>query len=181
MTNAPAPSETAAKLLLVTGGDLDVIRGLLAAVGATVDVLGDVPAPVQPAPDDTGRRLPDSPRSAGRLMVGPLVVDPAAHECWLGGRKVPCTATEFALLVCLAERPGQVFTRRQLLERLRASAEYVTERTVDTHVNNLRRKLGDDAASPELIETVYAVGYKLRPVPRRLEAVSSPNTSADSA
>lgn len=145
------------RLLLVRGGELPLIRALLAGVGASVEVLLDSAPAAVPVP--------------GLRYVGPLVVDPGSHEAWLAGHRVPCTATEFALLVVLAERPGQVFTRRQLLARLRDAADYITERTVDTHVNNLRRKLGEDG--PELIETVYGIGYKMRPLTRRLEAVSS--------
>jgi DNA-binding response OmpR family regulator len=157
-----------ARVLLVRGGDLRVIRALLAGAGASVDVLVDG----SPASDPGGDQ---------RLLVGPLIVDPGAHEAWLAGRRLRCTATEFALLVILAERPGQVFTRRQLLARVRESAEYVTERTVDTHVNNLRRKLGVDPSTPGLIETVYGVGYKMRPLARRLEAVSTAESAGGSA
>jgi DNA-binding response OmpR family regulator len=146
-----------ARLLLVRGGELPVIRALLTGAGASVEVLLD--------------DAPEAPVPGGLLHVGPLLVDPGAHEAWLAGRRMRCTATEFALLVVLAERPGQVFRRRQLLARLRDSADFITERTVDTHVNNLRRKLGEDG--PELIETVYGIGYKMRALTRRLEAVSS--------
>ena len=167
----PSPTVPPARVLLVRGGDLAAIRRLLATIGATVEVLVDEPPAVT---------QPVTQPVAQPMHVGPLVVDPVAHECWLAGRRVRCTATEFALLACLAERAGQVFTRRQLLECLRQSAEFVTERTVDTHVNNLRRKLGEAAAAPQLIETVYGVGYKLRALPRRLESVSAAS-SADSA
>jgi DNA-binding response OmpR family regulator len=105
------------------------------------------------------------------LRVGPLVIDRAAHEVWLGGRRVECTPTEFGLLAHLAERPGQVLSRRQLLDRLRGSADYLTERTVDSHIGNLRRKLAQDPEAEPLVVTVYGVGYRLRASRPQLQAV----------
>ncbi|WP_433383676.1 response regulator transcription factor [Actinoplanes sp. CA-142083] len=99
-------------------------------------------------------------RSAPRpsaLRVGALRVDPVRHEVFLGDRPVDCTPGEFQLLEALAEEPGRVFTRAQLLRRLHGFDRYVTVRTVDVHVMNLRKKLRE----PDLLVTVYGVGYKL--------------------
>ena len=72
------------------------------------------------------------------------------------------TPREFSLLVALAEQPGRVFTRAQLLERV-WGAEYYDEHVVDVHVANLRRKLADDPTAASLVETVRGVGYRFSP------------------
>ena len=91
------------------------------------------------------------------VTVGALTVSPATHEVRLHGAVVECTPGEFVLLEVLAAEPGRVFTRDQLLRELHGpsgSDGYITPRTVDVHVANLRKKL-----APELIRTVYGVGY----------------------
>lgn len=95
------------------------------------------------------------------ITVGPLRIDPVRHEVFVAGRAVDCTPVEFELLHGLATRPGQVLTRRQLLEQVHGGADYLTERTVDSHIMNLRKKVEADVRRPELIVTVYGVGYKL--------------------
>ncbi len=93
-----------------------------------------------------------------RLKVGRLVVDRAAHEVSVDGRRVQLTAKEFALLVFLAAHRGRVFSREALLSRVWGSRYEGGARTVDIHVRRLRAKLGD--ALP--IETLRGAGYKLR-------------------
>ncbi|WP_159775416.1 response regulator transcription factor [Streptomyces sp. HM190] len=93
-------------------------------------------------------------------VVGSLVVDPARFEVRVEGRLVDCTPGEFRVLEVLASAPGRVFTRRQILEHLHGIDRYVTTRTVDGHVMNLRRKIERDPARPERLLTVYGVGYK---------------------
>jgi DNA-binding response OmpR family regulator len=98
------------------------------------------------------------------LRVGGLCVDPARHEVSVDGRPVECTAGEFGVLALLAAQPGRVFTRAQIVEHLYGGAgHYVTLRTVDTHVMNLRRKIESEPHRPRLLVTVYGVGYKLVP------------------
>jgi len=96
------------------------------------------------------------------LGGGRLVLDPASRRYTLsdgeGGRLTP---GEAALLVALARRPGSVLAREQLLEAVARRPDEVYERVVDVHVANLRRKLGDDAADPWLIETIPSTGYRL--------------------
>ncbi|MFE5120474.1 response regulator transcription factor [Streptomyces sp. NPDC056669] len=95
------------------------------------------------------------------LTVGPLTIAPARHEVSMHGRPVDCTPGEFRLLEMLAASPGHVFTRPRILERLHGFDRYVTARTVDAHVMNLRRKLEDDPRRARFLVTVYGVGYKL--------------------
>lgn len=171
-------------VLVIRGGDPVVIRAVLEALGARVDsVLPGAPTEAAAgAPTAPASAAPEAPMSSTRLDLGNLVLDLSAHEVTLGGLPLPCTLTEFGLLTCLAERPGQVFSRRQLLLRLRERADFLTERTVDTHVGNLRRKLTGAGGSDVVIETVRGVGYRLRvlvqpPQTPRLRAV--PRDAAD--
>ena len=78
------------------------------------------------------------------------------------GEPIQLTFVEFELLALLASDPGIVFSRRQLLERIRGSADYREPRTIDVHVRHLREKIERDAREPELILTVRGAGYRFR-------------------
>lgn len=101
-----------------------------------------------------GHTGPEAPRPAKTL--GELTVTPARHGVTFRGAEVACTPGEFALLEILVSEPGRVFTRDQLLRQLHGAEGFVSRRTVDVHVANLRKKL-----EPGLIRTVYGVGYAL--------------------
>jgi DNA-binding response OmpR family regulator len=104
------------------------------------------------------------------IEIGPLRIDRERHEVQLAGVPVELTPVEFDLLAALAERPGRVLSRPQLLEHSHGQAGYLTERTVDSHLMNLRRKIEVDPRRPNLVLTVYGVGYKLaEPAPRPAE------------
>ncbi|WP_298820872.1 response regulator transcription factor [Chloroflexus sp.] len=98
-----------------------------------------------------------------RLVNGGLVLDLDAHQAWLGGKELSLTPTEFALLALLMRYPGHAFTRADLLEQGLGYAATGLERTIDSHIKNLRKKLETDPTAP-VIETVYGVGYRLRNV-----------------
>ena len=83
-----------------------------------------------------------------------MTIDPVSRRVQLGGELVHLTPTEFDLLAFLAERPGQVFTREQLLIEVWGYHDGAGARTVDSHVRALRRKLGND-----IVRTVHGVGY----------------------
>jgi two-component system response regulator MtrA len=106
------------------------------------------------------RRSVDDPVAAARV-AGPLEIDPARHTVRKSGEEIPVTATEFRLLLELASRPGQVFTREVLLDRVWSYDYLGDSRIVDAAVQRLRAKVEDDAAHPALIRTVRGVGYKL--------------------
>ncbi len=91
---------------------------------------------------------------------GELEMDPARRLATVSGERVDLTAAEFDVLMTLIASPGLVFTRLQLLESVMGFDHRGMERTVDAHVKNLRRKLGDDARNPKYIATVVGVGYK---------------------
>jgi DNA-binding response OmpR family regulator len=95
-----------------------------------------------------------------RLVFTGIAVDPSARTVEVAGELVALSALEFDLLLALAQSPGRVFSRRQLLERVWGQDFYGDERVVDVHVRNLRRRLGDDAAAPTVIGTVRSVGYR---------------------
>lgn len=95
-----------------------------------------------------------------RTRVGDLEIDHTFHEVRVGGNPVNVTATEFKILTILAENPGEVFTRSGLLDRLHDVGE-IYERTLDRHINNLRKKIEKDLHNPEYVVTVYGVGYKM--------------------
>jgi DNA-binding response OmpR family regulator len=97
---------------------------------------------------------------AERLVFTGIAVDPSARTVEVAGEGVALSALEFDLLLALAQSPGRVFSRRQLLERVWGQDFYGDERVVDVHVRNLRRRLGDDAAAPSVIGTVRSVGYR---------------------
>ncbi len=89
-----------------------------------------------------------------------LTIDPEAREVRVDGALVNLSALEFDVLTALADSPGRVFSRRQLLERVWGYDFFGDERVVDVHIRSLRARLGDEAANPRLIATVRGVGYK---------------------
>jgi two-component system, OmpR family, response regulator ResD len=97
-----------------------------------------------------------------RIELGPLVLDAARHEARRDGATVRLTAREFELLWFLASNPNRVFSRDQLMARVWGYSSALDTGTVTVHVRRLREKLEDDASRPELIETVWGVGYRLR-------------------
>ncbi|GAA0345768.1 response regulator transcription factor [Actinoallomurus spadix] len=101
------------------------------------------------------------PAAAPPLRVGNLTVDALRHEVRVGGRAVACTPAEFRILSTLMAAPGQVFSRRRLLENAYGLDGYITERTIDVHVMNLRKKVEQDPRRPAYLRTVYGVGYKI--------------------
>jgi len=111
-----------------------------------------------------GRGAPDRPGSAAR-QIGRIGVDPQAHQVTVDGARIECTRGEFAILAALADRPDRVLTRAQLLHHTRGIDRSSTERTIDVHVMNLRRKIELDPQRPTQLVTVYGVGYKLAPGP----------------
>ena len=98
----------------------------------------------------------------GRAPAGSgLRLDEERHLAQLDGQSLDLTPVEFRLLGTLASVPGRVFSRATLLERLYADHRVVTDRTVDAHIKNLRRKLEAARPGEELVRSIYGVGYKL--------------------
>ncbi|WP_241826887.1 response regulator transcription factor [Streptomyces graminilatus] len=95
------------------------------------------------------------------LTVGALRIDPARHEVSVSGEPVECTPGEFRILAAMAAEPGRVFTRARLLDELHGFDKYISGRTVDVHVMNLRKKIERAPRRPSRLVTVFGVGYKL--------------------
>ena len=94
------------------------------------------------------------------LVRGQLVLDPARHASTWKGRKVDLTVTEFLLLKALAQRPGHVKNRDQLIDAAYGESIYVDDRTIDSHIKRLRKKFRDADEDFNQIETLYGVGYR---------------------
>jgi DNA-binding response OmpR family regulator len=105
------------------------------------------------------RASPEMP--VRRTRIGALEINHNFHEVRIDGLPVNLTATEFKILSLLAQNPGEVFTRSHLLDRLGDDGE-IFERTLDRHINNLRKKIESDPRDPHYVLTVYGIGYKMR-------------------
>jgi two-component system phosphate regulon response regulator PhoB len=106
------------------------------------------------------RRREKEPVPAGELLkVHDLVINPGRHEVMGGKTGIELTASEFRLLHFLAQRPGWVFTREQIVDGVKGEDYAVTDRAVDVQMVSLRRKLGRRA---DYIETVRGVGYRFK-------------------
>jgi len=106
-------------------------------------------------------RRSSSDPSKGPLTVGGIVVDGAAREASLDGRPLELSPKEFDLLAYLAERPGEVVAKRQILAEVWRQPYGGSEKTVDVHLSWLRKKLGESAADSRYLQTVFGVGVKL--------------------
>jgi two-component system catabolic regulation response regulator CreB len=127
------------------------VRAVLRRAGTGAPV-GAAPAP---APHVGG---------AGPL---PLAVDEATRRATVNGRLMDLTRVEFDVLACLLGAPGRVFTRAQLIDRVWGDGFAITDRTVDSHVKGLRKKVAEAGGDAGLIETVRGVGYRVTDRPRQ--------------
>ena len=107
------------------------------------------------------RSTAGGPPDDGCLRVGAIRVDPVRHEVSVAGRLVETTPGEFRLLEVMASHPERTLTRSQLLAQMHGLDAYVTSRTIDVHVMNLRRKIEVNPSEPLQLLTVYGVGYRL--------------------
>lgn len=156
---------TPAIMLTARGEEIDRIVGL--ELGADDYITKpfsprEVVARVRAVIRRTERPAGEAPHAASNVIrVGELEVDIGAHEVRVGGKPADVTATEFRLLKIFAENSGQTFTRAALLDAMHDDGS-IFERTLDRHINNLRKKIEPDANNPHYIITVYGVGYKMR-------------------
>jgi DNA-binding response OmpR family regulator len=112
-------------------------------------------------------RRASAPRAAAEreevIERGKLRIDLPRRTVQIRGETIQLTFIEFEMLVVLAANPGVVFSRRELLERLRGGSDYREPRTIDVHVRHLREKVERDPSNPELILTIRGAGYRFRP------------------
>lgn len=94
------------------------------------------------------------------VVQGALVLDPARHHCEWQGQAVQLTVTEFLILQSLATRPGLVKSRDQLMDAAYGEQIYVDDRTIDSHIKRLRKKIKSVDQEFSSIETLYGLGYR---------------------
>ncbi len=130
-----------------------------------------VKAVLRRARADNGEEDPDTPPTAAQaaaaaaakpLKRGKLTLDPQRHDCLWEGRAVKLTVTEFLLLQSLAQRPGFVKSRDNLMDAAYDDQVYVDDRTIDSHVKRMRKKFRVVDPEFDAIETLYGVGYRYR-------------------
>ncbi|MET0274248.1 MAG: response regulator transcription factor [Phenylobacterium sp.] len=112
----------------------------------------------EPAPGGT----PTADGVSRAIKRGKLTLDPARHDCLWDGRPVKLTVTEFLLLQSLAQRPGFVKSRDNLMDAAYDDQVYVDDRTIDSHIKRMRKKFRDVDPEFDAIETLYGVGYRYR-------------------
>src|SRR3954470_2863474 len=100
--------------------------------------------------------------SARAIRRGKLTLDPERHDCLWDGRPVKLTVTEFLLLQALAQRPGFVKSRDNLMDAAYEDQVYVDDRTIDSHIKRMRKKFRQVDPEFDAIETLYGVGYRYR-------------------
>jgi len=97
---------------------------------------------------------------AGAGQPGGLKMDDARHSAELDGNRLHLTPVEFSLLKTLTRQPGRVYSRDQLMNEMYSDYRIVSDRAVDTHIKNLRKKLGKVGGGKDLVESVYGLGYR---------------------
>jgi DNA-binding response OmpR family regulator len=107
------------------------------------------------------RGSPADGQAASRYGGGALVIDEPRREATVRGDVVDLTPTEWGILIALATVPGRVYSRLELINRVRGYEFEGYERTIDSHVKNLRRKVESDPANPQIVRTVLGGGYRL--------------------
>ena len=98
-----------------------------------------------------------------RLIAGPIILDADTREVTLQDQRLDLTPSEFALMKVLMSRIGRVFSRSELLDQVQGYQFEGYDRTIDSHIKNLRKKIADVLPGTEIIRTVYGVGYQLLP------------------
>jgi len=185
-------------LMLPDGSGFDLIRGWRAApssrpmpiiVLSSRDAEADRVAALESGADDYVTK-PFSPREivarvravlrrsaasgasarAQASQAPPLSADQRTRRAEAAGRPLDLTRVEFDLLAALLGSPGRVFTRAELIDRVWGDGFRITDRTIDSHVKALRKKIAETGAEPSWIETVRGVGYRLSDDPQGTEA-----------
>ncbi|WP_458352772.1 response regulator [Peribacillus frigoritolerans] len=106
------------------------------------------------------RRITKNHPMEENLERGDITISISQYRVWKQGKEVMMTPTEFKLLFNLAEKPGIVYSRLQLLKAALEDDLFNVERTVDAHISRLRKKLEEDPSNPKYIQTVYGFGYR---------------------
>ena len=153
----PSVSGTPIVMLTARTAEEDVVRGL--ELGADDYITKPFSNAILVARVKAALRRAAPPQGPVRT-VGSLVLDVDARTACLGGAELSLTRSEFDLLDILSARPGRVYTRQQIIARIQREEKDVTDRTVDTLMVGLRRKLGEWAGH---VETIRGIGYRITP------------------
>lgn len=113
-------------------------------------------------PDEEAPHINTADLGARAMKRGRLSLDPARHDCLWDGKPVRLTVTEFLLLQALAQRPGFVKSRDNLMDAAYEDQVYVDDRTIDSHIKRMRKKFREVDPEFDSIETLYGVGYRYR-------------------
>ena len=124
----------------------------------TIRDTSDVPIIMLTAKGEIEDRIIGLELGADDYLIKPF--SPRGHKIFVEGKEVDLTASEFKLLTTLARHPGRVYNRMELVEKVLGYDFEGYERTIDSHVKNLRAKLGDDPKKPKWLYTVHGVGYR---------------------
>jgi len=155
------PETAAVPIVMLTarGEEADVVTGL--ELGADDYITKPFSPRVLTARVKAVLRRGDAPAGGATdaVRIHNLLIHPGRHQVLVDGNEIKLTLTEFGILLHLARRPGWVFTRSQIVDAVKGTDYFVTDRAVDVQVVGLRRKLGD---AGENIETVRGVGYRFR-------------------
>jgi two-component system response regulator ChvI len=156
-------------VIFLTSKDTEIDEALGLAMGAD-DYIGKpfsqrllierIRAVLRRTPNRRGTAEETDALPAEPIIRGKLEMDPARHRVRWGGRDVPLTVTEFLILDALAQRPGFVKSRDQLMDVAYAHDSYVDDRTIDSHIKRLRKKFRAVDSDFKAIETLYGVGYR---------------------
>jgi DNA-binding response OmpR family regulator len=155
-------------ILILTAKDTDIDHVIGLEAGADDYVMKPVDPMVLLARVRALLRRAERPGSAPAerkpdLLLGALRISETSREVWLQGSPVPLTTQEFELLSLLAHRAGELVSRDEVFRSMRGIDYDGLDRSIDGRVSKLRRKLGDDAAAPTRIKTVWGKGYLLVP------------------
>jgi DNA-binding response OmpR family regulator len=165
-----ALKQTPVVMLTAKGEETDIVLGLELGADDYVmkpfspkELTARIRAVLRRTKDDSraGATVTDKTPSLSveKMKAGPIEIDTEKHLAFSRGKPLVLTLAEFNLLKVLISKPGRVFTRDQILEKISGADTYVIDRNVDVHVRAVRKKLEDDA---EFIQTVRGVGYKCR-------------------
>lgn len=108
------------------------------------------------------RRSSPTEKTTRIIQTTGLFIDLESHVVRIDNNEIDLTPTEFNILALMADHPGRVYSRLQLLETAQGTAYEGYERTIDAHIKNLRSKIERNSRHPEMIETVFGVGYRFR-------------------
>ncbi len=159
--------QTPILMLTAKAGELDRVLGLelgaddyLTKPFSLLELSARIKALFRRSDLQTAARTAAAAPEPPLVEAGRVRLDLQRHEAFVGGQPVELTAKEFELLAFFARSPGRVYSRAQLLDQVWGYSHSGYEHTVNSHINRLRNKIERDPAHPELIETVWGVGYR---------------------